>query len=81
VTNTDDSVVVLLDGAVRLLFRDLPDPAVCALLPDLGDGVLRIVVDTRRPDAMVLGLLMLHDCCDEPISLDQLVDSSRPRLN
>ena len=31
----DPDTIDLCDSAVRLLFRQLPDPAVCAFLPDL----------------------------------------------
>lgn len=36
---------------VRILARALPGTAVCAILPDLGDGVLRIVYDLAKPNA------------------------------
>lgn len=36
---------------VRLLARSLPGGAVCSILPDLGDHVLRIVYDLSKPNA------------------------------
>ncbi|MGR7025661.1 hypothetical protein [Geodermatophilus sp. URMC 62] len=71
----------LCDGEVLLLLRDLPGSAVCTLLPDLGDDVLRIVVDPTQPDAMAHVLLMLRDECDDPITLEQLASRCRPGLN
>lgn len=38
-------------GRVRLLARFLPGKAVSAILPDLGDGLLRLVYDTSKPNA------------------------------
>jgi len=36
---------------IRLLARWLPAGAVCSILPDLGDGILRIVYDLSKPNA------------------------------
>jgi len=36
---------------IRLLTRWLPGDAVCSILPDLGDGILRIIYDTGKPNA------------------------------
>jgi hypothetical protein len=71
----------LCDGEVLCLFCDLPDSAVCALSPALGDDVLRIVVDPTQPDAMAHALLMLRDESDDPITLEQLASRCRPGLN
>lgn len=38
-------------GELRLLSRSLPGKAVAAVLPDVGDGVLRVVYDTSKPNA------------------------------
>lgn len=43
--------VDLAGGRMRLLSRTLPGGAVCAILPDAGDGVLRLVYDTSKPNA------------------------------
>jgi len=40
----------MVDGKVRLIKRCLPASAVCAVLPALGDGVLRIVYDADKPN-------------------------------
>src|SRR5690242_16237538 len=45
-------VAQFADGAIRVLGRDLPGPAVCAILPSLRDGVLRIVYDPNKPNAL-----------------------------
>lgn len=37
-------------GTVRLLGRSLPGNAVCSILPDIGDGVLRLVYDVSKPN-------------------------------
>jgi hypothetical protein len=71
-------MLVMCDGEVWLLFRQLPDLAVCMVLPDPGDGVLRIVVDPSKPDAMAHVLHMLAENCHEPITIGQL---PRPHLN
>lgn len=43
---------VELEGCkVRLLARALDGDAVCSILPDIGDGVLRIVYDLAKPNA------------------------------
>ena len=75
------SELMLCDGEVLLLFRDLSYPAVCAILPDLGDGVLRIVVDPSKPNALEHVRLMVNEACDEPIPLDELATLSLPGLN
>jgi hypothetical protein len=38
-------------GRIRLLARPLPGVAVCSILPDLGDGVLRLVYDIAKPNS------------------------------
>jgi hypothetical protein len=73
--------LVLCDGEVWLLFRDLPPLAVCAFLPDWGDGVLRIIVDPTKPDAIAHVLLMLRDHCADPITPEQLARWCRLHLN
>jgi hypothetical protein len=72
--------LVPCDGAVWLLFRRLSGPAMCATLPDLGDGVLRTVVDPSKSNAMG-HQLMLAEACHEPITLDELVSLSLSSLN
>ena len=42
-----------MEFKVRLLARMLPGGAVCSILPDLGDGVLRIVYDVSKPNAFM----------------------------
>lgn len=42
--------VVLACGKVRLLARRLPGNAVCVILPEAPDGILRLVYDTAKPD-------------------------------
>lgn len=44
-------VAQFANGAIRLLGRSLPGEAVCAILPDQGDGVLRMVYDPNKPNA------------------------------
>ncbi len=55
----DPDTVDLCDGAVRMLFRRLPD---------LGDDVLR-VVDPAKPNAMGHVVAMLHEECGEEVNL------------
>lgn len=38
---------------VRLLARWLPGSAVCSLLPDIGDGMLRVAYDLSKPNAVL----------------------------
>jgi hypothetical protein len=52
-----------------------------AYLPNLSDGVLQIVVDPSKPDAMTHVLLMPRDECDDPIPLEKLASWCRPGLN
>lgn len=37
---------------LKLMRRGLPDHAVCAILPMLADGLLRVVYDPDKPDAL-----------------------------
>jgi len=53
---------VILDcGEVRLLSRTLPGSAVCAILPDRGDGVFRLVYDTTKPNSFQHTQAMIRD--------------------
>lgn len=53
--------VTLGCGELRLLARSLPGNAVCAILPDTGDGVFRVVYDTAKPNAFQHTQAMLRD--------------------
>jgi hypothetical protein len=68
----DPDTIDLCDSAVRLIFRQLPD---------LGDDVLRLIVDSSKPNAMAHVLLMVNEACDEPIPLDELARRSLPGPN
>jgi hypothetical protein len=60
--------LVLSDG-VWLLFRPLPYPAVCGILPDLGDGVLRIVADPSKLNALAHVLRIVRREYGEDVDL------------
>lgn len=48
-------------GTIRVLGRDLSDvPAVCAILPAQPDGILRIVYDPNKPNALCHTRAMLE---------------------
>lgn len=49
------------DLKVRLLARTLPGGAVCSILPDIGDGVLRVVYDLSKPNAFMHAQVMLQN--------------------
>lgn len=53
--------VDLQGGRVRLLGRSLPGKAVCAILPDAGDGVLRLVYDANKPNAFAHAQAMVRE--------------------
>ena len=46
-------VLVVAGRQLLALRRQLPDHAVCAILPDPGDGMARLVYDPEKPDALV----------------------------
>jgi hypothetical protein len=48
-------------GRIRLLARALPGGAVCSILPDLGDGVLRLVYDIAKPNSFQHVQSMVRD--------------------
>jgi hypothetical protein len=54
-------VVQFAGGAIRVLGRSLPDNTVCAILPALPDGVLRIVYDPNKPNALCHTRAMLEE--------------------
>lgn len=74
-------VAEFANGAVLLLGRDL-DGAVCALVPDLGDGVLRIVYDPNQPNALLHVQTMMAQWWEsyaEPVAFpDGTVELIRP---
>lgn len=53
--------IELADCKIRLLARALPGIAVCSILPDLGDGILRIVYDVAKPNAFQHTQQMVSD--------------------
>ena len=48
-------------GRVRLLARALPGGAVCSILPDIGDGILRLVYDVAKPNSFQHVQSMVRD--------------------
>ena len=46
---------------VRTIGLSLPGKAVCAILPDLGDGITRIVYDLDKPHALAHTRAMLRE--------------------
>lgn len=54
-------VVQFADGAIRVLGRSLPGEAVCAILPEQPDKVLRIVYDPNKPNALSHTAAMLQE--------------------
>lgn len=55
-------VVLFSSGAIRVLGGDLSDtPAVCAILPTQPDGVLRIVYDPNKTNALAHTRAMLAE--------------------
>ena len=70
-------------GHVRLLGRSLPGKAVCAILPDIGDGVLRVVYDANKPNAFAHVQAMVREWWEsyqEPIVLPNGVVAVVPRI-
>ena len=69
-------------GAIRVLSRSLPGPAVCAILPALPDNVLRIVFDANKPNALCHTRVMLKEWWEsyaEPVAFpDGSVELVRP---
>ena len=53
--------ILLPYGNVRLIGRELPGKAVCAILHDTGDGVFRLVYDPGKPDAFRHVQAMIRD--------------------
>ncbi len=43
--------------------------------------MLRLIVDSSKPNAMAHVLLMVNEACDEPIPLDELARRSLPGPN
>ena len=64
----EPGIDMLRGGKVRLIRRRLPDSVICTLLPDLPDGILRIIIDPTKPDALAHVLLVLRDYCEEPVT-------------
>lgn len=53
--------VVIGNRPIRLLGRWLPGTAVCAILPEIGDGIMRVVFDPEKPGAYRHTRRMLSD--------------------
>lgn len=47
--------------SVRIIGASLPGNAVCAILPPLGDGVMRLVYDEHKPHALAHSSAMLQE--------------------
>lgn len=69
-------------GAIRVLSRSLPGKAVCAILPEQPDNVLRIVFDANKPNALCHTRAMLEEWWEsyaEPVAFpDGSVELVRP---
>lgn len=48
-------------GPIRLIGASLPGKVVCAILPPLGDGIVRVVHDLDKPNAVAHTRAMLKD--------------------
>jgi hypothetical protein len=66
---------------VRLLGRDLPGTAVCAILPDAGDGVFRLVYDPGKPDAFRHAQAMFRDWWESFLVPEMYPDGTVEFLN
>ena len=54
-------LVDVIPGKLRLIATSLPGPAVCAVLPCLSDGTVRVVVDPEKPNAYAHTRTMLRE--------------------
>jgi hypothetical protein len=79
-------VVEFAGGAIRVIGRNLPNQAVCAILPPQPDGVLRLVYDPNKPNALEHTRTMLAEWWEsfaEPVAFPdgtvELVRSPCPR--
>lgn len=75
-------VAQFADGAIRVIGRELPDSAVCAILPPQPDKVLRIVYDPNKPNALRHTREMVEEWWEsfaEPVAFpDGTVEFVRP---